>query len=408
MAFARENGEAYQPDLFLSRREAVDTHNYRPEACPPVLVCKTCGQHYLETYYRDFQLDKNDPVGGTIQGDTAIWEPADETTRLVNVGPADLAAQGTLGYPVCTVCGGTRSPYASQSELEHFWEIHSERHNITHQRIMFYSDTLVDGLFLQGLDSREDAVNLGEALRVGAARVLEMDVEDLQILILSRDDESYATFLYDPMPGGSGLLQQMIEKWTEVMTASRDILDNCPGRCEASCYECLRTYRNVYYHQQLHRFQALDLIEQYEGTPHFEYETDPIVDLMTVSEETATYKGEKELHELLTEAGFPQFEHEKEIQIGKPFERTRPDLYYEDPSGAPKLAIYLDGLSKGIHGDPDTHQKDQMIRMQLESQGIDVIEIARSDLDDPEAMRLHYRRIAYKFSDTDLVDKFSE
>ena len=39
--------------------------------------------------------------------------------RLVNVGPTDQVAQGLLGYPVCSVCGAVRSPYASDSDLAH-------------------------------------------------------------------------------------------------------------------------------------------------------------------------------------------------------------------------------------------------------------------------------------------------
>jgi len=154
-------------------------------------------------------------------------------------------------------------------------------------------------------------------------------------------------------------------------------------------------------------FEALELIEQYNGKPEFDHEIDARIDLKMVSSpEKPTYRGEKDLRQMLKDAGFPVFDHEKEIEIGEPFKRTRPDLYFEDPSGSPRVAIYLDGLSKSIHGDPETHRKDKMIRMQLESQGIDVIEIARSDLDDPEAMRLHYKRIAYKIGDKERADSF--
>ena len=328
-----------------------------------------------------------------------------QQTRLVNIGASDLVAKGEMGYPVCTVCGATRSPYASESDLEHFETVHKERHNTAPQRIAFYTDTQVDGLMFRGLNSEQEAINLGEALRIGAARVLEMDVEDLQILLMVEGNESHVTFLYDPMPGGSGLLQQMIQKWEQVIEAARDILDDCPGRCESSCYDCLRSYRNSYYHKILNRFEALELIEQYNGRPKFEHEVDARIDLKAFSDKTGTYRGEKDLRQMLKDAGFPAFDHEQEIEIGEPFRRTRPDLYFEDPAGLHKVAIYLDGLSKSIHGDPETHRKDQMIRMQLESQGIDVIEIARSDLDDPEAMRLHYKRIAYKLGRKDILER---
>lgn len=330
-----------------------------------------------------------------------------QQTRLVNIGPSDLVGKGEMGYPVCTICGATRSPYASASDLEHFEDIHRKRHNAAPQKIAFFTDTQVDGLMFSGLNSEQEAVNLGEALRLGAARILEMDVEDLQILLMTAGDESHITFLYDPMPGGSGLLQQMIQKWEQVLAAASDILDDCPGRCETSCYECMRTYRNSYFHKMMNRFEALDLVKKYNGRPVFEGEIAPKIDLQNVSDKTSTYRGERDLGQMLSKAGFPTFDPEREIEIGQPFNITRPDLFYEDPSGSPQIAVYLDGLSESIHGDPDTHRKDQMIRMQLEAQGIDVIEIARSDLDDPEAMRLHYRRIAHKLGSQDLLEEFN-
>lgn len=39
--------------------------------------------------------------------------------RLVNVGAASEAhAGGNLGYPVCLVCGRSRSPLAAQTDLD--------------------------------------------------------------------------------------------------------------------------------------------------------------------------------------------------------------------------------------------------------------------------------------------------
>jgi hypothetical protein len=37
---------------------------------------------------------------------------------------------------------------------------------------------------------------------------------------------------------------------------------------------------------------------------------------------------------------------------------TEPDWLHEDN----KVAVYLDGMSRGLHGDPKTAQRDQLIR----------------------------------------------
>jgi hypothetical protein len=99
---------------------------------------------------------------------------------------------------------------------------------------------------------------------------------------------------------------------------------------------------------------------------------------------------------MLVEAGLPRFDHQQSINLGKPLGVTTPDLYYHDPVRGVQLALYLDGLSKGIHGNRNQHQIDRMIRETLEEEGYDVIEIASSDLDDPEAMKRHLKRISIK------------
>jgi hypothetical protein len=99
---------------------------------------------------------------------------------------------------------------------------------------------------------------------------------------------------------------------------------------------------------------------------------------------------------MLIQAGLPVFDHQHRIDLGKPLGSTTPDLFYEDTVRGTQLALYLDGLSKGIHGNRNQHQLDRMIRESLEEEGYDVIEIASSDLDDPEAMKRHLKRISMK------------
>ena len=57
----------------------------------------------------------------------------------------------------------------------------------------------------------------------------------------------------DPMPGGSGLLEHLAERWDEVRSAALELLTQCPGACESSCVDCLQTYRNRFYHEYLDR-----------------------------------------------------------------------------------------------------------------------------------------------------------
>jgi ATP-dependent helicase YprA (DUF1998 family) len=315
--------------------------------------------------------------------------------RLVNIGPADKVKRGELGYPICSICGAVRSPYASEHDLTHFKQIHRERCGKEPEMLAVTTDGHVDGLLFQGLADRAAAVNLGEALRIGATQVLEMENQDLQLLPLPQPDDSYHLFLYDPMPGGSGLLQQLLDQWESILAAATQGLTHCEGNCKRSCYNCMRTYRNIFYHDLLDRFEAVQLLNEYQGVPRQEREMLP-VEQVTTSKGKPTNRGEEALAEMLVQAGLPQFEHQYGIELGRPFGATVPDLFYEDPVSGTQLAIYLDGLSKGIHGNADRHQMDRMIRERLEEEGIDVIEISSSDLDDPEAMKRHLKRISVK------------
>lgn len=73
--------------------------------------------------------------------------------------------------------------------------------------IILSADSTVDRLLFTVLKERTDAVNLAEALRIGASLTIEMEANDLQYLVLANEDDSFDVFLYDSMPGGSGLLQ---------------------------------------------------------------------------------------------------------------------------------------------------------------------------------------------------------
>src|SRR5207302_8903643 len=135
------------------------------------------------------------------------------------------------------------------------------------ESIAVTTDSHVDGILFQGLQDREAAVNLGEALRIGAAQVLEMESQDLQLLLLPQSNGGYHLFLYDPMPGGSGLLLQLLDQWGTIRDAAIQSLGACESCCKKSCYNCMRTYRNVFYHDLLDRHSAIRLLDDHQGQP---------------------------------------------------------------------------------------------------------------------------------------------
>lgn len=61
-------------------------------------------------------------------------------------------------------------------------------------------------------------------------------------------------------------------------------------------------------------------------------------------------------------------------------------------------------MSRSLHGDPRTAQRDQLIRQMLELDGYTVIVIQSRDLDDPEAVRRHLRNISTAISESDVAN----
>ncbi len=95
---------------------------------------------------------------------------------------------------------------------------------------------------------------LAYAFQLGAADVLEVPLTDLSALGYGSD--SLSILLYDNVPGGAGLVSQLIQ--SEVLTESLDrAIKRLAGDCgcpeESSCYGCLRTYGNQFLHHELKR-----------------------------------------------------------------------------------------------------------------------------------------------------------
>lgn len=78
-------------------------------------------------------------------------------------------------------------------------------------------------------EDRKLGFSIAEAVRMGAARVLDMEIEDLHLLALGHvGEDTCDVLLYDPMPGGSGLLEHLSARWEEVRGAALELLT--PGR----------------------------------------------------------------------------------------------------------------------------------------------------------------------------------
>ena len=328
--------------------------------------------------------------------------------RLVNVGAsAAIGGSGEFGYPVCTVCGQSVSPLSSERQREEFRAAHAERCGRAPETIGFYADVTADALSLPECDNATTAYSVLEAMRFGAARVLDMHMDDLQILVIGhveRDDVD--AMLWDPMPGGSGLLDQLCERFGEIVTAALEVVENCPAVCGSSCIDCLQTFRNAYYHRFLERAVAKERIEEWGRSLSVDHAIPPLQPATSPGENAVPVNdAEVKLRHLLRAAGFGEGARGEQIRLDRSLgtERahvvsgtTTPDVIYrtEDHDSDEGVCIYLDGLSAHLHGNPETAERDREIRTWLRNRGYEVIEITVNELDDEEAMVRHFRRLA--------------
>jgi ATP-dependent helicase YprA (DUF1998 family) len=341
--------------------------------------------------------------------------------RLVNVGSTPVIEQRQqLGYPICTVCGQSVSPLASDYQLKKFDESHEERCGRKPSMLGFFADIVADCLTLPSLPSKTMAYSVLEALRIGATRVLDMHIEDLQVLVTGHTDrEEVDGILWDPMPGGSGLLDQLRESFGSIVAAGLDVVQSCASACEHSCIDCLQTFRNGYYHKHLDRHVALESLAGWgdalkaeapipacQPSPHVhDLAAQPVND------------DEARLKHLLEAAGFTSGQFQKRIRIREPLAvnpqigGTTPDVYFEGDEDDPDdrgVCIYLDGMSAAIHGDPMIAERDREIRAWLRNNGYQVIEIPANELHDRQAMVRHFRKLARCLQGKDLASRIAE
>jgi hypothetical protein len=247
-----------------------------------------------------------------------------------------------------------------------------------------------------------------EALRFAATRVLDMHMEDLQILVIGYvDREEVDALLWDPMPGGSGLLDQICERFEEIAAVALEVVEHCPSACDTSCVDCLQTFRNGYYHKHLDRKAAHDRLNAWGSRLSLSHEIPAKQPSKEPGEGThPVNESERRLRYLLLAAGFEEGIRGQQIRLDRAIGTTTPDVIYRAPYHGEDegVCIYLDGLSGHLHGNTATAEHDQRIRTWLRNNGYEVIEIAVSDLHDEAAMARQLRKLSGYLGANNLRD----
>jgi hypothetical protein len=110
------------------------------------------------------------------------------------------------------------------------------------------------------------AHGLASALIEGTAAVLEVPAADLNATVaFDAELPVPPIILYDNAPGGAGLVARLGEAETlraSLEAARQRVVGGCGCDLQASCYGCLRSYRNQFAHRHLKRGEVLQYLEQ--------------------------------------------------------------------------------------------------------------------------------------------------
>ena len=108
---------------------------------------------------------------------------------------------------------------------------------------------------------------VSEALAKAASEMLEIEPGELMaeyrpsLTPEGREGLKAEIFLYDTLPGGAGFASQLVECGTGLFQRALRLVKTCPENCDASCYRCLRSFKNKFEHNLLDRHVAAELLE---------------------------------------------------------------------------------------------------------------------------------------------------
>ena len=324
-------------------------------------------------------------------GDWRLEMRRQEEIWWINHGPMQTGDDGTaaaVGFRLCPRCGELRPDPRLIAEQRRVngqardpradRDPHDERCGGTPANVVLghqdRADTLrliVPGVQSLGEEGVSWAWSLAWATVRGAIRVFEIDEDDIEVRVLTRkldhQEEVLEIIWVDSVLGGSGLLQELANRFPLV---ARSAVQHLAGHdCPASCYRCLRSYRNQRVHGRLNWRLVYPQLQVLAEEPIRAIGDAPAARVATEGPdwEEARSNGcgsplEYRLLQALRAASLP--EPDKQFAVADRFGRviTVADFAFPDQH----LLIYVDGLAfhsslrARIH---DTRQSNQLQAM---------------------------------------------
>ncbi len=191
------------------------------------------------------------------------------------------------GYTYCTRCGriessherepklnaAHRKPYPEKDSKTICEGVNPTRHLVLGTDfitdIALFSFSVKPPLSLRpGHSSTNVALRtVSEALAKAACQLLEIEAGELMaefrpaLTSEGKRGTEAEIFLYDTLAGGAGFSRLLADRGEELLEKAQVLLKACPESCDASCYRCLRSYKNKFEHSLLDRHVGVELLE---------------------------------------------------------------------------------------------------------------------------------------------------
>ncbi len=191
------------------------------------------------------------------------------------------------GYTYCRKCGRIESSHEREPKL---YEAHQKPYPedgakkvcdevIPIENLVLGTDFITDiALFSlnvepplslrPGYSSTNVALRtVSEALAKAACQLLEIEGGELMaefrpaLTPKGKRGSEAEIFLYDTLAGGAGFSRLLADRGQELFEKALLMLKKCPEVCDASCYRCLRSYKNKFEHSLLDRHVGTELLE---------------------------------------------------------------------------------------------------------------------------------------------------
>ncbi|MBQ6828944.1 MAG: DUF1998 domain-containing protein, partial [Thermoguttaceae bacterium] len=257
----------------------------RPWGFAPIGGKETIGANEKDEY-----SGVEEPICSTVPNDDGM-EPIDGCSHIRMATRCNqrvvLANRGPKksGFVVCRECGAAApaphiAPFASDAArkkaLKDALKLHPRPDGTS--RKCFHKDLIqtnlgcdfiADMLVLEiGLPPGVDALSswtkraartLAEALRKTFCKILDLDFDELVAGYRVRERQDVVdVYLYDSLSSGAGYATGLAESIGDALRETEKSLEGC--RCSSACFDCLKHYRNRFYHGSLDRFEALALL----------------------------------------------------------------------------------------------------------------------------------------------------